>query len=129
MQKGLTTDMNQTILQAKELLIKLAQAIGEHHGGAMSVPDDVAPIILELDSILEKCYHDLSDFLKPQGKNESDHTVAKLLELCCCAYWRARRIRGGGDFCPDCHEHNGAAGLNSGEIRITRPATRLRVIK
>ena len=114
--------MNQpTIPRARELLTQLAQAIGQEHGGAMSIPEQIAPIIIELDNILESCYTSLSDFLKPQGKNESDHTVAKLLGKCCCLQWRARRIRGMGDFCPDCKDHGESVGMQSGEIKIIRP--------
>jgi len=89
------------------------------------VPESVVDLILEIDSILTFCHTSLSGFQKPQAKNESDHTVAKLLDECCCAFWRARRIRGMGDFCPDCYEHNASAGMQGGEIKIIRPPTSL----
>lgn len=78
-------------------------------------------LFMELDSLIEKLYDDLSSFLKPQGKNEADHAVVKLLEMCCCLQWRARRIGGMGDFCPDCIEHGESAGMATGEIKIIRP--------
>ena len=92
-----------TIPEAQKLLAQLTQAISQDSStgrwrDSEGVPESVVDIILELDSILSLCYTNLSDFLKPQGKTESDHTVAKLLGQCCCAYWRARRIRGMGDF-------------------------------
>ena len=112
-----------TVPRARELLTQLTQAISQntHRRWRDGVSDEVAPIIIELDTILEKLYTDLSSFLKPSSKTESDHTVAKLLGMCCCLQWRARRIRGMGDFCPDCSEHSESAGLEVGEIKIIRP--------
>lgn len=116
--------MNQTTIpRAKELLTQLSQAIAQNTNGRWSdgIPEQTESLILELDEILKKVYTDLSSFLKPSSKTESDHTVAKILGMCCCLQWRARRIRGMGDFCPDCEEHGESAGMDSGEIKIIRP--------
>lgn len=105
-----------TIPRARELVVRL-QSLFDTNGSEI----DTDACIKELDTILEKLYTDLSSFLKPQGKNEADHAVVKLLELCCCLQWRARRIGGMGDFCPDCIKHGDSAGMATGEIKIIRP--------
>ncbi len=69
----------------------------------------------ELDKILRECYNGLQRLKKPQTRNESDHTLANMIEECCCAQWNAR-IKGSGDYCPDCIEHKGMVGTNRGEI-------------
>ena len=117
------TTMKKTIPEAQKILVQLTQAISQNTDGRWrdGIPDHTAGLILGLDDILKKVHDDLKNFLKPSSKTESDHTVAKILGMCCCLQWRARRIRGMGDFCPDCEDHGEQAGMVGGEIKIIRP--------
>ena len=99
-----------TIPAAKRTLIKIRDSIEYDHTTTEFVQG-----LLELDKILEMCYNGLQRLKKPQSRNESEHTLANMLEECCCAQWRAR-IRDSGDYCPDCVEHKSMVGTNRGEI-------------
>lgn len=70
-----------------------------------------------LDKELDRWYNSLRRLQKPQSQNEADHTLANLLEDCCCEQWRAR-VRGGSDYCPDCIDHKSMVGTREGELRI-----------
>jgi hypothetical protein len=95
--------------EAQRTLIKLAESIPYE-----SLEKDVIDNLGRLDKILEGCYNGLQQLKKPQSRNESEHTLANLLEECCCAQWIARTDSG--DYCPDCAEHKGMVGTNRGEI-------------
>ncbi len=110
--------MTQTTIP--KIKLKVAEIRGLMDSRDYSITEQ-GELFMELDSLIEKLYDGLKDFLKPQGKNEADHAVVKILEMCCCLQWRARRIRGMGDFCPDCIDHGESAGMATGEIKILRP--------
>ena len=85
----------------------------------MTTSEGVACFV-ELDKILEKLYSDISQLQLPTPSDEVQHIASRILERCCCIHWRARRIKGAGDYCPDCAEHSMSAGLYQGQIRLVK---------
>lgn len=84
-------------------------------------------LLEELDKDSEECYSSLNLLRKATARPvEVQHAITRLLEECCCEYWRARGIIGGGEFCPDCYIHVDNVGMNIGDIRIRRPTRNIR---
>jgi hypothetical protein len=102
------------IPSAQKTLIELSTSIPYS-----ALEKDVIENLAALDKILEGCYNGLQRLKKPQSRNESDHTLANLLEECCCAQWSAR-VSTGGDYCPDCAMHKGMVGTHQGELVAVR---------
>lgn len=104
-----------TIPAAQRALIELQENIPYN-----VTTSEINESILELDKILKKLYSDLSQLRLPVPPGEVQHIADKLLEQCCCIHWIARRIKGAGDYCPDCIKHNMSAGLYQGQIRLVK---------
>lgn len=102
-----------TLPNARKILTKLRESV-EYSDTTTEFFEEIEA----LDKELEKCYNDLRQ-IQIRPISEILHGITRMVENCCCSYWRAR-VRDAGDFCPDCVLHKDSVSLKEGEIKIIR---------